>query len=138
MELKKNRPDKVSTAVNMLWIMIALGIIHLVLYYLNLIQIESLNEISSSVVLFTNIFSLAFLAFLIHKIGEGRNWARITFLVLFIIGIPLAVPSLFQSLMVNPISGFLSVGGTILQIIALIFLFQKPSSDWFKSKKKKK
>lgn len=133
---KKNRPNKISTAITLLWITIALSILHLILYYLGVIKIDSLNELSSSFILFTNLFSLAFIAFLIYKIGKCRNWARITYLIFFIIGLPMSVPNSLPLWLTNPISGIIGIGGTILSIIALIFLFQKPSSNWFKSRKK--
>jgi hypothetical protein len=134
MTQKKNRPDKVSNAVSMLWIVIALGILHIILYYLNVIQIEALNEVSPSLILFNNLFSLAFIAFFIYKIGEGRNWARITFLILFIAGIPMSIPIILPQWSASPISGVFGIGGIILQIVALMFLFQKQSSKWFKSR----
>ena len=73
--------------------------------------------------------------FIFIMIGKGRNWARITFLVLFIIGIPFSVLPLMQSLAANPISGLLGIVQTIIQIVAIVFLFQKPSSEWFRKMK---
>ena len=71
-------------------------------------------------------------------IWNGRNWARITFLVVVIIGTPGSIFQLLLGLTVTPISGLLDIGGIVIQIIALIFLFQKPSSDWFRKMKVKR
>ena len=65
-------------------------------------------------------------------IGKGRNWARITYLVLFIIGVPLIVFAMLQPLLV-----ILVIGQIVVQIIGLVFLFQKSSSDWFNLMKAK-
>ncbi|MXW81585.1 MAG: hypothetical protein F4Z57_21880 [Gemmatimonadetes bacterium] len=83
-------------------------------------------------VMFIAFFVLGIMWFFILMIGKGRNWARITFLVLFIIGTPFSVLPLMQSLAANPISGLLGIVQIIIQIVAIVFLFQKPSSDWFR------
>jgi hypothetical protein len=69
-----------------------------------------------------------------YMIGKGQNWARITFLLLFILSIPLLVTR-FPS---HPVSGSLGIGRSTLEITeiaielaALSLLFQRVSSDWF-------
>ena len=124
---KESRPDKVSTAVKLLYLSIAIGVVR------SIFEIPTLTQTTSlSLVISVSVFTLAIMAFLIYMIGRGRNWARITFLVLFLIGLPFSVLPLLQSLLANPISGVLGLSQAVLQIIALVFLFQKPSSDWFK------
>jgi hypothetical protein len=54
---------------------------------------------------------------------------------MFILGIPLSVSPLIKSLSDYPISGLLGIIQAVLQGIAIVFLFQKPSSDWFKDMK---
>ena len=132
--MKKSRPDKVSTALTLLWITIAVGVVRSFMEFSNTLESVSAQGFGLGFVIFTTFFTLAILAFFIFMIGKGKNWARITFLVLFIIGIPFAVLPLFQSLLTNPFSGILGIGQTILQIVAIVFLFQKPASDWFKAK----
>ena len=92
-------------------------------------------ESSVGFAMFITFVVLAIMWFFIYMIGKGRNWARITFLVLFIIGIPFAIMPLLQSLAANPISGFLGLAQTVIQIVALVFLFQKASTDWFRQMK---
>jgi membrane-bound ClpP family serine protease len=93
---------------------------------------------SPAFVMFITFFTLGILWLFIYMIGRGRNWARIAFLVLFIIGIPLSVLPLLQSLSASPISGLLGIAQTAIQVVALVFLFQKPSSDWFRDMKASK
>lgn len=72
------------------------------------------------------------LFFLIYMIGKGKNWARITFFILFIIGI-------LSLLIAQYISTFIHTGGLnlkgiiwpIILLIGVILLFQKDSSEWF-------
>ena len=68
-------------------------------------------------------------------IGKGKNWARITFLILCIIGILLValvfiLPDAAQLL--APLEKLLTIIGAVLIVIAQILLFQQPSSDWFR------
>ena len=87
-------------------------------------------------VLFVGFATLAVLLFFTTMIGKRRNWARITFLVLFIIGVPFSILPLLQSLAKTPISGILGIAQAVLQVVALVFLFQGISSEWFRSPKK--
>ena len=129
---KHSRPNKVSIAVTLLWISFAIGVFSSMIYFSNFVDLAKASDFGSGFVIFVNLFSFVFMAFLIYLIGEGKNWARITFLALFIIGIPLLILPTIQLLITRPILGIVVIGQTILQIITLVFLFQKPSSDWFK------
>jgi len=132
---KKNRPHKVSTAITMLWIVIAVGVISSTFNFSSSLEIANASGLGLGWLIFTLYFTFLFLAFFIWKIGQGRNWARITYLVLFILGVPFIIYSYLTS-EVSTLSIILGIAGMILQIVALVFLFQKSSSNWFKSKKK--
>ena len=132
-QIQTIRPVKVGTAVILLYISLGIGILRGIMEASMLVQIAS-----PAFVMLVTFFVLGIMWLFIYMIGEGRNWARITFLVFFIIGIPFSVLPMLQSLAANPISGLLGIGQTALQIIALVFLFQKPSSDWFREMKVKK
>jgi hypothetical protein len=74
--------------------------------------------------------------FFAHNIGKGRNWARIILGGLTIAGIFLAVLTIGGIFLVGfngqGIKVMLAIGNTILSLTIVVFLFQKPSSDWFK------
>ncbi|MBM3233730.1 hypothetical protein FJZ19_01410 [Candidatus Pacearchaeota archaeon] len=131
---KNNKPDGVSNALILLWISLGVGVLNSIINFSN--SVDLAQGYGSGFVIFVTLFTLVFMAFFIYMIGQGKNWARITFLVLFIIGIPFSVLPAIVLLVTNPISAMFSAGITILQLIALIFLFQKSSSDWFHSMKK--
>lgn len=130
-----SRPGKVETAVKLLYVTLGIGVLRSIGESMEVSM--RAQSISPAYAVFKAFFVFGIMWFFICMIGKGRNWARITFLVLFIIGIPSAVFPL-QSLAANPISGLLGIGQTVIQIIALVFLFQKPSSDWFREMKAKK
>jgi len=74
--------------------------------------------------------------FLAYNIGKGRNWARIIFAVLAIIGILFAVLTFVVIFLMGfngqVIEVMLAIGNQILSLVTVVFLFQKSSSDWFK------
>ncbi len=130
----KQKPKQVLTAIKLLWASLLIGILRSSLEASN-----NLNSIKDSgfgpgFFIFTTLFAFAFLVFFIYMIDKGKNWARITFLVLFVLGLFFAVPTLIKSLEFNFFSGFLGVCQAGIQIIALFLLFQKPSSRWFDRK----
>jgi tryptophan-rich sensory protein len=127
-----SRPEKVGVAVKLLYLTLGIGVLR------SFMEAPMHAKMTSpAFVVFVASFVLGIMWFFIYMIGRGRNWARITFLVLFIIGIPFSVQPLLQSLSANPISGLLGIGQLFIQIVALVFLFQKTSSDWFRETKAK-
>ena len=67
--------------------------------------------------------------FFAYNIGKGRNWARIILAVLTIFGAGAIFLVGFNG---QGIEVMLAIGITILRLTIVVFLFQKPSSDWFK------
>ncbi len=119
------RPDKVGLAVLLLYVTLGIGLLR------SLMEAPQ-QEAPLGLTIFTTLLVLGITGFFIFMIGKGKNWARITLLVLFIVGIPFSVPFLLNSLAANPISGLLGIAQTVVQAVALFFLFLKPSSDWFR------
>jgi hypothetical protein len=118
--------------VRLLYVALGLGVLR------NILEASRLSWTGSAgfVLLITlPVFAIGLL--LIHMIRRGENWARITFLVAFILVFPLIILFLAFSA-ANPIYGLLGLGQILLPIIALIFLFQKPSSAWFRNLKTRK
>ncbi|NIT61682.1 MAG: hypothetical protein GWN00_37430 [Aliifodinibius sp.] len=124
------KPAQVNNALNLLYASLAVGIIKSIL---DLARIASRAPILFTIVTFVITFGI--LIFLIVKISTGRNWARITMLILFLIGLPFSIPIILQEFSANFVVGILSISQIALQIIALVFLFQSPSNNWFKFKK---
>jgi hypothetical protein len=69
---------------------------------------------------------------LIYLIGKGKNWARIIILASSIIGILQFVWNLPESVVKNPSSLISNLPPLILTVVALGYIFQRESNEWFK------
>jgi hypothetical protein len=86
-------------------------------------------------------FTFGFMLFFVLKISSGRNWARITFLIVFVLGLILIIGISLtsfglaqlrtQGLLINVCAIF----QTLVQGVALAFLFKSESNAWFKSRR---
>lgn len=83
------------------------------------------------------LFSVLFLAitlFLIFMIGKGRMWARTIFLIWFMVSLPVFGLEAYH-LVDKPMTGSLGILNTLLNLAAMVLLFRKGSSDWFRAVK---
>lgn len=119
------KPQSVQRATALLWLVIAAGIIK------GLIQLLDASESAISSAIFLVII-LAFIGYVVSEIADGKNWARITFLLLFIGGS-------YIELLAWSEAGFLYAGFTSwltafqvgAQVVALIMLFSSSARPWF-------
>jgi hypothetical protein len=124
-----HKPKSVIAARNILYATLFLSLVSYILLHFVLQPSGHLNiraAISSGVLLI-----LLYIA--IHSIGFGKKWALYLFVVLFIINIGASwiyAPFLFRT---SPVLGFLFVLEMLLQILALVYLFSKASTEWFNS-----
>ena len=124
------KPAQVTTAVRLLWTTLGLGLVNAVLEWRFLTAATSVG-----LVLSTQVLTFAILAWLTIKISRGRNWARITYLALLLVGLPVAFlqfPTIFTR---SPISGAISVAQVLLQVAALYLCFSDPGRRWFRREK---
>ena len=77
------------------------------------------------------ITTVSILIYLFNMISRGKDWARIAFAIFFIISIKSYLELPHWKSLTNFILGILFLSHFALQAFALIFLFQKESSDWF-------
>lgn len=120
------RPPQVSTAVVLIAVTLALGLVNSVLLGPYLRQ--------GGHTFFVQVVTVAVVAFLAYKIWVGRNWARITFTVLFALGLAFSVPFLLRFLQLSLIAGSINLTQTLLELVALYLLFTDPGRGWFKTR----
>jgi hypothetical protein len=129
-EYSEPRPTKVGNALVILYISLGIGIVR------SIIEGPTTSEAAGvGITVFVALAVLAFMWWLIIMIGRRRNWARVTFLVLFLLGVLPSIWPLVRSFSISPVSGLLGLLQVVLQVIALIFLFQHEASAWFATPK---
>lgn len=121
------QPQSVRAAVNLLWASLVVGLVKMLMDFSNLSAVAP-----AAFTNFVLIFTFAIIGFLIFKLSAGRNWARITFLVMFVIGMLPTLPLVLSEFSRSPVVGALSVAQIGLQVYALFLLFTKPGSVWFR------
>ena|SRR6185295_14840778 len=128
--IKPGRPLAVSRAVQLISASFIIGAIRTVY--------DLAHKSSGARFILSLFFALIFFGicfFFVAMIAAGRNWARFVFLILLIIGLPFAILTYMAELRVSLLYGSVSVAVAILQIIGIVLLFTKDSSQWFKSRK---
>jgi len=126
---QSERPRTVTIAVNLLWASIAVGLVKIPL------DLPALAAMPSPGLVWTVIaLVLAFFCLLIWKISLGRNWARIAYLVFFLIGLIPAAPTLMAELGRSPVLAVLSIVQFIMQGYAVFLLYMNPGKSWFQKK----
>jgi hypothetical protein len=126
-QIAVQKPQSIVTAVNLLWASLAVGLVKILMDFSNLSKVAPAA--------FTNfilIFTFALIGFLIFKISAGKNWARITFLVMFVIGMLQTLPLVLGEFSRSAVVGALSVAQIGLQGYALFLLFTQPGNGWFR------
>ena len=86
-------------------------------------------------VLMTQGFALGIPLLLVSLAGLARqNWARWVILVLFVLGIIVLVPTmtLARGGMMAPVDMLVAIGQTVVQGIALFFIFSSSASAWYR------
>ena len=81
--------------------------------------------------IFSSIVAVVVAWYINHKIYIGRNWARITLLVLYVPVALISVAMLPFLLTTSPLFGLIAVVQLFVQGTALVLLFTKLSSEWF-------
>lgn len=121
------KPTDVVSGVKLLYMSLLLGIVSAVLDFRSEVALSSAVQVVTTIVVTSGL-----LLFLIVKISDGRNWARITFLILYLLGLGVSLPFLYYELRRSPMGGFMFILQSLLQTVALFFLFKRSSGVWFK------
>ena len=124
------RPPKVSLAVKFFYVIVGIGVIRAVLTIIRHADVRSPISL-----IITKLIIYAGSLYLIYQLGKGKNWARWSIVVIFVINIPITILPAFGSFTHNPFHTILGFVQIVLYIIGLAFLFQKSSFSWFGSQK---
>ena len=123
------KPGSVVLAVNLLWASIGIGIVK------SLIVGLPPSAHTAGPLFITTVLgiTLGLTALLIFKISAGRNWARITFAVFFVLGLPTCIGLLLTNQFYKaPINGIALLVQTAMQGYAMYLVFTKPGNTWYR------
>lgn len=129
--MNTEKPEIVKKAQVILWATLGIGIVRSAMEFTRMSQ-QATAVGGGWFVHFVTLFTFAFIALLIYQLGERKNWARWLYVVLFVLGTPLSISPLLQSLQHEPISGILGLIQVVAQIVAGVFLFLAPARAWYK------
>ena len=124
------RPREVAMAIRLILLSLALGLL--------VSATQAAQRVSGVPLVLTLVIVVVFygvLALFVSRISAGRNWARIIFLVLVVIGLPFAVPTYIGQLRQNLLLGVVGIVILILQVVGTYLLFTKNSNAWFRTRK---
>lgn len=126
------KPGKTKTAILLLYASWGLGVLRALWELPSFTRMESKGLAGGTLVTLIIIFAL--MLFLIFMTARGRNWARLTFLALYLIGMVMLVVGLSSG---APIGGGVGVDlvQAVVQLAALVMLFLPESNAWFREMK---
>ena len=138
----RQRPKNIILAIRLLWGSLALGALGVALSWdFAFSQTQMPPDFPMDKNLFfllIILFTYAIMSWVVLKISSGRNWARILWLIVFIIGIPISIPNLTTVYNQSKVIFLISIINSGLQLIAVCFLFSKAGNVWFKAQKELK
>ncbi len=123
-------PPLVTLANRLLWSSLGLGVLRAAFDWPEIARTGPIAFVLPVMVL-----TFAVVAFLIVMIARRRNWARIVFLALFVIGTLMNGPSTVEEILTRPVLGLCGLMQILLQGGALFLLFRPPASAWFRPPK---
>jgi hypothetical protein len=121
------KPREVAWATSLLWASFAMGLFTTALDWS---YERSLQPVSKLVL--DGALTFLVLAFLIWKISQGKNWARIVYLVLFLFGGVFYFTFVRAAIGRSTAVALLTILQSLMQLVALILVFVGPAKDWFK------
>lgn len=126
-EVQREMPLAVRRAVVLMWVSMGLSLLDVALDWK-----YQTSTISPTFLIGYDAVMLAIVVLLIFKISAGRNWARITFLILEALALLAGVPALLETAARAPV-----VAGVNLVVIgidlATLYLLFFPGRHFFKS-----
>ena len=121
------RPKAVLRAVTLLSLALGLGVVRAIVRTVRHADVRSIG-LGEGVTLALWALSVV----LILQVWKGRHWARVVWLVIFGLAIPLGIAPLFQSVAYFPVFNGLGILQTAVWLAAIVLLFRPDASAWFR------
>ena len=124
------RPAVIRTVILLLWVSLGVSVLRATTYFASMTPGKLVD-------LLFLLCRYIILIMLFWKIGQGREWARVSFLVFFLFRVWPVWPYLFigwRTILSYSPSGKLIFVYFGLQAAALLLLFTSPGKEWFQSR----
>lgn len=120
------RPKEVELAIKLLLTSLAFGAF---VAYLNIsVPPEDTKFLIYRDLIFAD---LIFNGFIIYKIIKNRNWARIFYILITVVGVPIFLAQLIGDFTSAPLHSILQLINILIQVSGAYLLFKKESKEWF-------
>ena len=120
------RPGVISLAVVLLWAAMAFEALGMALDFDRYASAVGMVALGVTLVL------VGFVLWLITLIGKGRNWARLTYLALFVLGSIYHLTHMRELLTHSAFDVVTTLAQTAMQLAAMVLLFLRESNAWFR------
>jgi hypothetical protein len=122
------RPKAISRAVALLCVALGIGVLRGVIRYIRHADVRSLG-LGELITLGLWVLSV----FLIVQVWKGRHWARIAWIVIFCLAVPLGILPLFESVAYFPVANGLGIAQSLVWLAGIVLMFQQDASKYFRS-----
>ncbi len=130
---QQTRPKFVQWGLILLYSTLVIGVVRSAIEFSGASQ-KAAALGGASFVIYITLFTLSILAGIIYFISRRKRWALYLFSILFIFGLPYSIQPLLNSLRDFPVSGLLGVMQLLGQAAGVVFLWLRPSREWFAKK----
>jgi hypothetical protein len=121
------KPKSITHAVRILYATVALSV---GTFYLEWLLFQN-TQIDFFEMFFFLFFGCGLTLWSIYKVDQGRNWARVLLLILYLLNIPMFIHSFMDLFSYSMILDMLGLTGFVLQAVAYIMLFSRDAHLWF-------
>ena len=125
-KIPENLHPKIRLASNLLFASLVIGVIRQFFAQTS----YSISGLSDEAL--PGLFSGLIVIAMAYAIRLGISWARILLLVFMVFGLFLTISFVSFYIEYAPVAGILELLQTLVQLYALVLLFQKPASNWYK------
>ena len=119
----QTRPAQIAKATGLLCLSLAIRSVNLIIYWRS----------RDFPLIMTFIFAVNVL--IIWKIWQGRNWARTTLWVLFVISLMGTANALLSSFRLSRVQAIVTTVQLVMWVCALSLVYGSKAEGWFQSKK---
>jgi hypothetical protein len=119
-------PRAVVSAVQLMYVTLGIGVVRSALEWPQITR-----DAGPGFALMVLVITFGVLLWLTSRVARGRNWARIVYLVFFLVGLPFSIRPLLHALGYAPLSGMLGIIQVALQCLCLVLLFGVQARPWF-------